>query len=149
MKANSYIETVRSSTLLIIVRGDIITADKLEKRYLNRLKLEGCLSMIKTIHSMVLDDIEHGIDSLFIDFRRTVDDWGTVDEIEIPATIPYGIEYQKAPDENIIAFDIVNFPEFMKHIDEDKYLPDLGLFSYEKYHDLTLKELLKKADIID
>lgn len=103
--------------------------------------------MTKMIRSMTLNDFERpGIPNLFIDFKSK-GEVGYLDEIEIPEdAVNYMIEIQVNEQEEIIAIDIINFPDFLKNIDDDIYLPDLGLFTYKDLPARSLKELLKSID---
>ena len=103
--------------------------------------------MTKKIRSMILNDFERpGILNLFIDFKRN-NEIGYLDEIEIPnEAADYMIEIQVNDQDEIVALDIINFPVFLKNIDEDIYLPDLGLFTYKQFLEMPLKEILKSID---
>jgi hypothetical protein len=95
---------------------------------------------------MILNDFERpGIWDLFIDFRVS-DEQTYLDEIEIPKNVPYMIEFQENDNGDMCTLDIINFPEFLKRIDEDKYLPDLGNFTYGNFKDMPLKEILKQIN---
>ncbi|MGM0214192.1 hypothetical protein [Enterococcus sp. AZ109] len=65
---------------------------------------------------MILDDFERDEENDFLD------------EIDIPKDAAnYMIEAQVNEQDKITVVDIISFPEYLKHIDDDIYLPDLEL----------------------
>jgi hypothetical protein len=98
--------------------------------------------MIKKIDAIILDDAEHGVESLWIDFRSNFKKSSRVNFIDVPESVPYDIETQITDDGEITVIDIVDFPEFAKHMWRNTYLPNLGLFTYEDSEPLPLEQII-------